>query len=218
MSCSARRRHSNLKPTIQAVVFDVGRVIVDVDPQRILTALGPAASSGMKTSPEKIWATIQADPWWNEWQMGRVSPREWADHLMDLLGVRITYEQFRDAWNSVLLPDPILPDSLFARLSGKCRLILLSNTDTLHVEYLEPRFSFYRYFPYRILSCRIGAIKPGPRIFQVAIHVAGVPARNILFIDDVLENVRAAQLQRLSGLQFRNRVQLEAELRSFDLL
>jgi FMN phosphatase YigB (HAD superfamily) len=218
MSRSARRSSAKLKPTIQAVVFDVGRVIVDLDPRRILAALGPSASSGMKISPEKVWAIIQADPWWNEWQMGRVSSRDWAEHLMGLFDVRITFDQFRDAWNSVILPDPILPDLLFARLSDKCRLVLLSNTDPLHVEYLVPRFSFYRYFHYRVLSCRIGAIKPGPLIFQAAIQAAGVPARNILFIDDVMQNVAAARLQGLHGLQFQNRVQLEFDLRSFNLL
>ncbi len=218
MSSSASRRQPNAKRSIHAVIFDIGRVIVGLDPRRILAVLGPAATAGMKTTPEKVWATIQSDPLWNDWQMGRVASREWAEHLCDLFSVKITFEQFRDAWNSVILPHPLLPDSLFARLSRKCRLVLLSNTDPLHVEYLQPRFSFYRYFPARVFSCRAGATKPSPKIFQAAIHAAGVHPRNALYVDDVLQYVQAGRRLGLQGHQFRNRAKLESALRSYNLL
>jgi FMN phosphatase YigB (HAD superfamily) len=218
MSSSNSRHSPKSEPSIHTVIFDIGRVIVDLDPRRILVALGSSATPGMKTSPEKIWATIQSDTLWNDWQMGRVSPRDWATHLINLFDVKITFEQFRDAWNSVILPDPILPDSLFARLSKRTRLVLLSNTDPLHMEYLRPRFNFYRYFSARVYSCRIGAIKPSPRIFRAAIEAAGVPAGNSLYVDDVLENVMAGKRQGLQAVQFRNRPQLEAALRTYKLL
>jgi putative hydrolase of the HAD superfamily len=218
MSRSTSRRRPNAKRSIHAVIFDIGRVIVGLEPRRILAVLGPAATAGMKTSPEKVWATIQSDPLWNEWQMGRVSPRDWADHLCNLFSVSITFEQFRDAWNSVILPDPLLPDSLFARLSRKCRLVLLSNTDPLHVEYLQPRFSFYRYFPARVFSCRVGAIKPSPKIFQAAMRAAGDHPRHILYVDDVLPYVQTGLRLGLHGHQFRSHAQLESALRSYKLL
>ena len=218
MTRSRLRRQPTPAPPIKAIIFDIGRVIVGLDPRRIISILGRSPSKRMSASPDMAWATIQKDPLWLDWQEGRLSPREWSNHLIKLFKVNITFKQFCDAWNSVILPDTILPGHLFARLSKKCRLVLLSNTDPLHVDFLESRYTYYRYFPARIYSCGLGVSKPNPRIFQAAIHAAGVPPRNILYVDDVLEYVRAGRRQGLQAHQFRSRPLLEASLRSHGLL
>lgn len=196
-----------------AIIFDIGGVIVRVDPRRVL----PLLHSKKSFSPEKIWAAIQRDPLFKDWQEGRVSPLDWCDHLTHRFALRITFDQFCRAWTSVLLPRQILPDSLFARLSTRCRLVLMSNTDPLHVEFMLSHFAFFRYFPGCIYSCRVGASKPQPKIYQAAIHAAGVPPARILYIDDVLPYIRAGQRMGLDAVQFTSPRQLEASLRLRDL-
>jgi len=197
-----------------AIIFDIGRVIVRVDPRRILSIL----HSKKMESPEKIWASIQLDPLWLDWQEGRLSPRDWCAHLNRRFGLRVPFDKFCRAWCSVILPSQILPNSLFARLSRRCRLVLLSNTDPLHVEYQLSHFKFMRYFPARIYSCQVGAIKPQPKIYQAAIHAAGVPPARILYVDDVLAFVRAGRRMGLDAVQFISPRQLNAALRRRGLL
>jgi glucose-1-phosphatase len=205
-------RASPLPPA--AIIFDIGGVIVRVDPRRVL----PILHSKKAVSPEKIWATIQHDPLWKDWQEGRITPRDWCAHLTHRFSLRISFDQFCRAWTSVLLPRQVLPDSLFARLSRQCRLVLLSNTDPLHVAYQLAHFSFLRYFPARVFSCRIGASKPERKIYQAAIHSAGVPPARILYVDDVLTYVRAGQRFGLDTIQFTSPRQLRAALYARNLL
>ncbi|MGC1185787.1 MAG: hypothetical protein WA871_00195, partial [Candidatus Acidiferrales bacterium] len=136
--------------TPRAVIFDIGSVIVRVNVGRARSVAGGDA----KHSPEQIWSAIEADPLWSDWQTGKIEPREWYRHLTQAFGTALDFSAFTDAWNRVLEPEPIIGDELFRALAPRCRLALLSNTDPLHVAYMEKNFSFMRYFPVRIYSCR----------------------------------------------------------------
>jgi putative hydrolase of the HAD superfamily len=155
---------------------------------------------------------------WPGWQEGRVTPQEWYKNLVARFGVPISFDEFCEVWNSVMSPKLILPERLFKQLSKKCRLVLLSNTDPIHVACMESTFSFVRYFPKRIYSCGVGASKPSVKIFLAAIRAAGVLPDRILFIDDIRQYVVAARRVGLQALQFRSRHQLEAALRQRRLL
>lgn len=205
------------KPPIEAIIFDIGRVIVALDPARALTFINSSTAPKSLTS-DQIWAVIRKDPLFKMWEEGRVSPHKWYKHLTRQFSPGISFKTFCDAWISVLLPKQILPNQLFARLSKKCRLVLVSNTDRLHVKYMEAHFGFMRYFPARIYSFRVGAIKPSPRIFRAAIRAAAAPPHRILYIDDILPFVRAGRRLGLDAIQFKSRRQLEAALRLRRLL
>lgn len=117
-----------------------------------------------------------------------------------------------------MLPEPILPDRLFERLAQRAKLVLLSNTDEIHVAHMESAFTFPRYFGARIYSNQVHASKPGRAIFRVALRAAGTKPRETLFIDDVKKYVLAAQKMGMDGIVFRNRRQLEVELRKRKLI
>jgi FMN phosphatase YigB (HAD superfamily) len=202
------------KPEIKAIIFDIGSVIIRLDPARAIKAIG----AGSKLSPDKVWTAVPQDPMWQDWQEGRVKPNDWYENVIARFHTPISFQEFCGAWNSILCPKLILPERLFRELSKKCLLVLLSNTDPIHVGCMESTFPFIRYFPKRIYSCDVGASKPGLKIFRAAIKAAGVPAKQVLFIDDIRENVLAARRIGLKALQFRSRQQLEADLRSLRLL
>lgn len=205
-------------PTPKAVIFDIGRVIVRLDLKRAMAPLaaairGDASQSAKQPSPEEIWELIRADQYWHAWQEGRMSPAEWHRHLTERLNLPLTFEEFRDTWNLVLDPEPILGEDLFLRLSGRCRLALLSNTDPIHVECLERCFRFSRHFPVRIYSCEIGASKPSPAIYRAALDSLGVSPHEALYIDDIEEFVGAAHLMGMDAIHFETGDSLELELR-----
>jgi putative hydrolase of the HAD superfamily len=196
------------------VIFDIGGVIVRVNVAR---AMGVAGGGAMR-SPQRVWAAIEADPLWKDWQEGRIEPREWHRHLSEKLGSPLDFEAFCDAWNRVLEPEPIIGDEVFRELGRRCRLALLSNTDPIHVAHMEKNFSFMRYFPVRIYSCRVGACKPAPEIYRRALAETGVAAGEAMYIDDLEENVRAANEIGMLGWRFTGLATLETEFRRFGLL
>lgn len=199
---------------LRAIIFDIGRVIVKLDLARAIEGL----SHGISLSPAELWSAIEKDPRWHDWQEGRISPHDWYLHITKRLGSPLKFEEFREAWNRTLDPVPLQPDGLFASLTKKHKLALLSNTDPIHVAHLESNFSFFQFFPRpaRIYSCAVRASKPSPVIFQAALKAVKTPASQAVFIDDILEYVQVARSLGLHGIQYLDPAQLRSELTALD--
>lgn len=179
---------------IQALLFDVGQVILGINVERAARLLAESAG----TTPEHVIATIEEDPQMRSFQEGRLTPEQWHQHLSKRLGLRLSLEEFCQAWNSALEPEPLLDGGFFSRLAPDLRLGLLSNTDPIHVRHFEAQFKFFSFFPVRMYSCEIGLRKPSPAIYQRAIAAFGVEPERILYVDDVEEFVEAG---RRAGFQ-----------------
>jgi HAD superfamily hydrolase (TIGR01509 family) len=195
---------------LRAIIFDIGRVLISLDVSRAMEGL----SDGSSLSPAELWSAIEKDPRWADWQEGRIAPRDWYHHLSKRLGGGLTFEQFITAWNRALVPAPIHEDAFFQKLSKSYRLALLSNTDPIHVRYMETAYSFFAYFPTRIYSCAVGASKPNPLIFREALRALKVRAEEAIYVDDIKGYVEAAQCLGLRAIQFQSRPQLIADLSS----
>ncbi len=196
---------------IRAIIFDIGRVLVRVDVAHAMQGL----ASGTSLSPAELWSAIEKDPRWQDWQDGRISPRDWYLHLNQRLSGGLTFEQFTEVWNRALDPIPIHQDAFFEALSKRYRLALLSNTDPIHVHHLEATYSFFNFFPIRIYSCAVGASKPNALIYREALRALNVRAQEALYIDDIAAYVEAAQRLGLGGIQFQSPAQLTSDLKSF---
>jgi len=193
-------------PKLRAIIFDIGRVLVRIDLRRVQAGL----AQGLSLTPKELWSAIGKDPRWTDWQEGRISPHDWHLHLCQRLGIALNFEQFTTVWNYAFDPQPMQPLRLFEELSKRYRLALLSNTDPIHVAYLEATYDFYQYFPkgQRIYSCMVGASKPDPLIYREAVRAVRVRAGEAVFIDDIAANVEAARQLGLSGIHYQSPQQL----------
>ena len=80
--------------------------------------------------------------------------------------------------------------------------------------HMEANFGFMRHFPAaaRVYSCAVGARKPSPAIYAKGIAACGVPAREILYVDDVGEYIEAGRRAGVQGVQFVGAGELIEEL------
>jgi len=194
------------KRNFKAIIFDIGRVLVRVDLRRVQQGL----AQGLVMSPEELWRAIEKDPRWIDWQEGRMSARDWHLHLSSKLKLPLSFEKFTDVWNSALDPEPIHGDEFFAGLAKHYRIGLLSNTDPIHVAYLERTYQFFDHFPAerRIYSCTVGLSKPNPATYLAALKACKATAQEAVYLDDIGANVEAANRLGLEGIEYRDPEQL----------
>ena len=197
----------------RAIIFDIGRVLIRVDVPRAMDGL----ASGLSLTPKELWSAIEKDPHWLDWQEGRISPRDWHLHITKRLGASLTFDQFTEVWNRALDPNPIHSEAFLEKLSKNYRLALLSNTDPIHMSNEEARFPFFRFFPMRIYSYRVGASKPNPLIYRKALQACKVRAGEAVYIDDVAAYAEAAQRLGMSGIVFQSPAQLQSDLRKLGI-
>lgn len=90
---------------------------------------------------------------------------------------------------------------------------ILSNT-VLTVPWILQLLGGYRGFDPVVLSSKEGTAKPNPRIYRIAIERSGVKPENILFIDNLEENIAAAKKAGLKTVLAKNPKQIVRDVKA----
>jgi FMN phosphatase YigB (HAD superfamily) len=191
-------------PMIEVIYFDLGKVIVDFDHSR-------AAQELLKVSPlslNEAMAVLSDSALVLEYERGKLSSEELYRKVCRALQMEVSMERFRDLWGSMFLPEPLLSEAFLLALKKKYRLMLLSNTNELHFDFLLQHYPLLRLIEERLLSYQVGCLKPETRIFELAVGKARVAAQSIFFTDDRPENVESARRVGIQALQFQSESQL----------
>ncbi len=185
----------------QHLLFDLGGVIINLEPKR--TAMAFAQLSGMDV--ETVSRHLKEIDLFGKYEVGEWNDEEFREAVRKLLQIELTDAQLDKAWNAMLLDIPPMRIELLKRLRSKFNLFLLSNTNNIHltevnrilhrttgIKVLEDLFdrTFYSHL--------IGRSKPTPATYQFVLEQAGITASETLFLDDNAENILGAQQ---SGLQ-----------------
>ncbi|MFP3868104.1 MAG: HAD family hydrolase [Desulfobacteraceae bacterium] len=199
-------------PTVAALAFDLGNVLVRVDQLKLARLL----ASHTQADPKEILALTFASSLKADYDSGRLSSREFYQQLMQRLNASLPYEQFCQYWTAIFSPGEGM-EMVVSRLQERYPLFMISNTDPLHFEYVSANFPVLRHFRRFILSYQQGCQKPEPGIYQALIATLQIPAAQCLFIDDLPLNVEAARQQGLQAWQFFSAADLIDRLASHGL-
>jgi len=193
---------------ITAITFDLGNVLVKVDHLRFCRRLAALAD----LSPQEIYARVFASSLEPGYDTGHISSREFYQRVTAHFGVALPYAGFSDLWCDIFdLMDDMAP--MVHHLASRFPLFLLSNTNSLHFDYIRERFApLLRPFRAFILSYRVRSRKPEPAIYQALIRQVQRPPEEILFLDDKESFVEAAREHGLTAWQFRSPEELRQEL------
>jgi putative hydrolase of the HAD superfamily len=88
--------------------------------------------------------------------------------------------------------ESILPIIYSLKRQGK-KLLLLSNTNELHFNFIQRHFPWIKLFDAAILSYEVKEAKPQPAIYQAALKAAGFPPYECFYVDDIPSHVEAAR-------------------------
>ena len=95
----------------------------------------------------------------------------------------------------------VYSDAVFTlqTLSDVCKLGIISNAWP-YLESLLHLLGLWPYFESVIISAQVGLSKPNPAIYELALRTLGIPADRAIFVDDIPQNVAAAERVGLKGL------------------
>lgn len=172
---------------IRAVVFDLGKVLVDFD--YAIAARNLAARA--RLTPDEIATHFGAVPLLIEYETGRLTSGQFHQRVCALTGYCGSLEEFAGCFGDIfseIWPMIQLQDALRA---GGMPTYVFSNTNELAVRHIRKRFPFFANFNGYILSFEHGAMKPSPPLYEVVERVTGLGGGEILYIDDRPENAEA---------------------------
>jgi putative hydrolase of the HAD superfamily len=191
----------------KAVIFDLGRVLIDLDYGRAYRALEGVCGCDAKEISRRLRASGLPE----RFETGSIEPRDFVAEVCAALKLDLDYEQFRAIWNSIFT-DPLIPESLVAKLAERYRLVLLSNTNALHFEALRDSLPALRHFHHLVLSYEVKAMKPRSQIYRAAVKCAECLPQECFFTDDIAEYIEGARAMGIEAVQFESVAQTEREL------
>jgi epoxide hydrolase-like predicted phosphatase len=106
---------------------------------------------------------------------------------------------------------------LMAKLHKNYKTALLTNSPANLVRIILQENDLEQHFDEVIISGEVGYVKPDPMIYKLALGKLHVPAKEAIFIDDLLTYVKGAESVGIKSIQFSNISQLAKDLREVGL-
>ena len=191
---------------IKNIIFDLGGVLLNLDNARTGQAF---TSMGVRRFADHF-GHGHADSFFRDYEVGKISDRQFIDALKALAHPDTTDEQIVAGWNAMLLDFPAERISLLNELRSHYRLFLFSNTNSLHLDHFKKTFrsgfgskDLDEYFEKAYYSHLLGMRKPDTKPFEQILKENELLGLETLFIDDALVNVEGAIAAGLRGLYLR---------------
>ncbi len=137
-----------------------------------------------------------------DFERGKISEEKFIERMLEILDHSIDGETFCNYFSSVFKQNKEVT-ALLPVLKKNYKLILLSNTNSIHEKYGWEYYDFLKYFNDLILSHKIGAVKPEEKIYRAVEKSSGSPAEEHIFVDDIEEYVNAAKSFGWDSIHFK---------------
>ena len=175
---------------IKTIIFDFGDVFINLDKEGALKlALEKFEIDSLDEELQSVNAL---------YEQGLISTDEFLEFYADNFP-KLSKDELKSIWNFILSDFPEHRLQFIKQLAkdNNHQLILLSNTNELHIDYIKKNVSFYEdfknCFDQFYLSHEINLRKPNADIFNFVLTENNLKAEECLFIDDTLENTQTAQ-------------------------
>lgn len=200
---------------IKAIFFDLGNVIIKFDPEVLVKGYAPYSKLD---KPNLIDYVLESDNI-NRYMEGKMTSSQFYTKTKRLFKLDIKYSDFFNIWNSIFFGYPEMEDILkrIKKNNPELKLVLISNTNEAHYEYLEKEYGILGVFDKIILSHEVGLQKPHPDIFKEALDYAQCLPKDVFYTDDRLDLIEAARVLGIRAYQFTTHEKFLEDISKFNI-
>jgi putative hydrolase of the HAD superfamily len=192
----------------RAVIFDIGKVLIDFDHGRMANALAqysPHSASEILDIMEKSEATRLI-------RIGKISTNEFIARIKQEAALDIDSEEFLRIYNDQFTPKQDMIDFAFRLKRAGYKVAALSTISAPHYEHILRLLPAIQKLDGVFVSCKLGMAKPDPKIYEYVLEELGIAPHEAIFVDDVDENVTGARGSGMTAIKFAGYEALKTEL------
>lgn len=179
---------------MQAVIFDLGRVLIEYDQQYMLEALA-SVSQLPAGEIRKILGTVAI-----QLDIGQLGASDFHQLMIREAGAIEAYPLFERAFCSSIARNESALAYAFGLQQRGFKVGVISNTNQGHTGYLRTLLPELTRFDDVVFSNEVGLRKPSPEIYLHSLQRLAVPAQQAVFVDDILDNVEGARAVGIWGI------------------
>ncbi|UCE93780.1 MAG: HAD family phosphatase [Flavobacteriaceae bacterium] len=201
---------------INSVIFDLGGVLIDWNPEYLYRKIFAGNDEKMKWFLENI-----CTPDWNmEQDAGRSFDTACKLLIEQHPEYRMEIQVFFDRWEEMIkgeINGTVLILNELKRLN-KVKLYALTNWSSETFPIAKRKYSCLKQFEGIVVSGEEKTRKPFNKIYEITLDRFNLKPENCLFIDDSIDNIRKAKEMNFNTIHFNNPSQLKAEIQNMGLL
>ncbi len=190
---------------IETVIFDLGGVIIDIDPEQSLREFSKISSLDVPNI-QKSFEDLQV---FERYESGQLTDEEFLALLRSAIQLEAEDHVLIKAWNALLGAIPAHKIEVIKKLTSSHQVLLLSNTNAIHYKEVENILyrqhgisTFKDLMQDTVLSYMIKMRKPKAEIYTYVLDTYGLNAERTLFIDDGMLNVEGARSVGIRALYY----------------
>lgn len=183
-----------------AVICDLGNVLINFDHTIAVKRI-------LHHTPKKegdIYNLFFDSPITKLYEEGKITEDEFFRRVKDSLELDIDYGSFLPIWNEIFFEAPlnIKMQDLIRIIKSSYKLVLVSNINKAHFEFLNKKFGIFSEFDKLILSYEAGFRKPAPEIYKLAMESVKVAPSRMFYVDDRRDLIEAGSKLGIKGMVF----------------
>lgn len=178
------------------IIFDIGGVLEEFSEEKYVDHICKRLHLDKKEFGDELFRILPSA------EEGRISTREMLERVVLIFGISYRKLEWADSMRRLArlnLPVVRLVNALHARY----RLVLLTNVSkSRYMENFDMGF-FRKVKTDRVYaSCYLRLAKPGQEIYRYVLEKERVDAKDAVFVDNLLVNVKGARRVGMKGVQF----------------
>lgn len=171
----------------RAVVFDLGKVLLDFDYGRAARAM----TFHSRVDAETFRRVLDQSSLLLRFETGELSAQEMFAEVVRATGYSGDFAGFAQAFGDIFTEIPEMIRLHTAIRAAEIPTYILSNTNELAVEFIRQHYPFFDTFSGHVFSHATRCMKPQPRIYEAVEELSGQRGAELLYIDDREENIIA---------------------------
>ena len=200
--------------SIKALLFDLGGVIIDIDPLNTIKEFQKKSSkpSGSFEGLDYRYSKNDSElmSFFYEYEKGLVSENEFREGMRKLGKINLNDSKIDKIWNLgiVKINEELL--NYIVSLNERYSIMILSNTNSIHRKHFDALVNnlygknFNQIFNRVYYSYELGLRKPEKEIYEFVVKDSGFLSNEILFFDDIKENIESCENVGMKGYKVNN--------------
>jgi putative hydrolase of the HAD superfamily len=190
-----------MKQKYRAVLFDLGNVVLRIHFERCFQIW----AQYMQKDPRELIKTFVFDEAYCNHEVAALTGEEYHTHVCRLTGSGLTYNEFLTGWNSIFGEPVSETVQLISEIKNEYKILALTNSNVLHRQIWSVKYKdILKDFDQIFCSSQLKLRKPDPAVFEQVCVRSGIAKEEMIFVDDLEDNVKGAAAFGIKSVLFTN--------------
>ncbi|MBN1634643.1 MAG: HAD-IA family hydrolase [Ignavibacteria bacterium] len=188
------------KVCVKNIIFDLGNTLIYYDYEYFYEGVSRLEK---KLNTGKLKSFIKEKNLGNKLCKGTLQPKDFFRILKRKFDLKIGYDDFIYLYSDIFWVNTRMKNFLEKIVNIKrFKVFLLSNTDPVHMNFVNKNFPFIKIIKNKVLSYKVGLLKPQKKIFEYIVKKYNLNKNETVLIDDLPVNIKVAVKYGLHGIKY----------------